>query len=90
MYAAGAIYNKQDAVAQDLLKSYTKEQIAANNQILQAYYATGQYQRLIEIWKIRVAQNPKDTNSRVSLAAAYLLLKRQEECNCRTSNSNSE
>jgi Tfp pilus assembly protein PilF len=38
-------------------------------------YFAGQYNRLVELWKVRVAAAPNEAQNHVSLAAAYLLLK---------------
>lgn len=72
-YATVAIYNKKLTLADELLSRFTADELANNDQILSAYYSAGLYERLLNAWKLRVATDPTNADSHVSLAAAYLL-----------------
>ncbi len=78
-YAATAIYTNNFSVADELLSGLPTSTISANNDILQAYYTTKKYTRLVQLWEDRVKQKEisQDSDlaqSYVSLAAAYLLV----------------
>jgi O-antigen ligase/Flp pilus assembly protein TadD len=75
LYATAAIYNKDFPTATDVLKPLPLLTVASSDQILHALYYAGQYNQLIDLWKVRVQNAPTDVNSRISLAAAYLLIK---------------
>jgi tetratricopeptide (TPR) repeat protein len=70
-YAAAAIYNNNLKTVDELLSGIPTSTIASNNDIVQAYYTTKNYSRLIALWKARVQAEPSAQNH-VSLAAAYL------------------
>jgi tetratricopeptide (TPR) repeat protein len=73
LYAAGLIYIKDDAAFKALMSGVSSSTIAADNDIMSAYYATKQYDKLIELWKIRIADNPADINQKISLAAVQAI-----------------
>ncbi|MDQ3014263.1 MAG: O-antigen ligase family protein, partial [bacterium] len=54
-YAAGAIYAKNSAVAESLLKDLPRPVFVSSDIILQAYHQTGQRAKVIEIMKERIA-----------------------------------
>jgi O-antigen ligase/Tfp pilus assembly protein PilF len=70
-YAASAIYNNDLALSDKLLATTSPSVIAASNDIAQALIATKQYGRLIELFKIKIVQEPT-TQNYVYLASAYL------------------
>ena len=78
LYAAAAIYDKNDALANKILQgppAVATTTIAMNDAILHAYYYAGDYQQVVKMWQERVAADPTNVNNYVSLAGAYLLLK---------------
>ncbi len=72
-YAVSLMYAKKNTEAAQLLKDVPQEQLADNDQILNAYYVSGQYKELLRLWKIRVDLYPKNPQYHLSLAAAYIL-----------------
>jgi tetratricopeptide (TPR) repeat protein len=74
-YAAAAIYAGKDSIATELLKEVPSNDIILSDKILQAYVASGQKQKVIDIWKSRVVLNPTDAQNYISLAVSYLYVK---------------
>ncbi len=72
-YAVSLMYAKKNTEAAQLLKDVPQEELADNDQILNAYYVSGQYKELLKLWKIRVGMYPKNPQYHLSLAAAYIL-----------------
>jgi O-antigen ligase/Flp pilus assembly protein TadD len=69
----------QTAKAKELLKSLEQQQATASNSSRQitdeeinSYVGVGNFEKVLELWQIRVSQKPNDAQSRFSLAAAYL------------------
>lgn len=72
VYAVIAIYNKDDALAEELLIPVFGTVTPDDDRLVSAYTATGQYDKVVVIWKERVEKNPDNPQFRLSLAAAYL------------------
>lgn len=70
-YAAGHYYNGNIPAGDALLSERFGSPIADNDQLLQIYGNLKMYDRVIAIWKLRVAKNPKDQNTNLGLASAY-------------------
>jgi tetratricopeptide (TPR) repeat protein len=74
-YAISALYANDQATVTSVLSKIPKKDLVENDQLLYAYYQLHQYNKVIDLWKARVAETPMDPQSHVSLAAAYLLIK---------------
>jgi O-antigen ligase/tetratricopeptide (TPR) repeat protein len=70
-YAASAVYNNDLKLSDQILSGLSSTTIATSDDLIQAYYTTKNYARLISMWKQRVIEEPSAQNH-VSLAAAYL------------------
>ncbi len=70
-YAMGEYYTGNKAAGDALLTERLGSPVVDNEQLLQAYGNLKMYDRVIAIWKMRVAQNPKDFNINLGLASAY-------------------
>ncbi|MES2437239.1 MAG: O-antigen ligase family protein [Patescibacteria group bacterium] len=73
-YAAAAIYAGEEKLTQELISTFTPEFIAGNDTLLQAYFEKQKFDKILEIWKTRVAKDPMNAKARLSLAAAHLYL----------------
>lgn len=70
-YASALYYAGQTAPADKLLIEGFGTTTVDSDQLVQTYTNTKQYGRLIAVWVMRVAANPKDPNTHLQLAAAY-------------------
>lgn len=77
-YAVAAIYAKEFQTAADLLNPITDAAVS-DERVVKAYYDIKQYDKVLDIWKVRAERNPADPQVHVSLAAAYLLNNRRAE-----------
>lgn len=71
-YAMAAIYAGRNDLAETLLVPAYGTMIIDDDRLVNAYAATKQYNKLVEIWKIRVKNKPGDPQYHLSLAASYL------------------
>ncbi|MBX4192419.1 O-antigen ligase family protein [Candidatus Parcubacteria bacterium] len=72
IYYAIGLYNlDRSKEADKLLIDRYGTTAVDNDRLLQFYMSTKMYDRAIGVWKTRVEKNPKDTQTRVSLAAVY-------------------
>lgn len=71
-YASTAIRAGNSALAEDLLMKKFGTVTPDNEFVLQAYLETKNFGRVVEIAKVRVANNPKNPQILIQLAAAYL------------------
>ncbi len=69
-YAMGQYYAGDKAGGDKLLTDTFGSPVVDNDQLLQAYGNLKMYDRIIAIWKMRVAANPKDFNINLGLASA--------------------
>ncbi len=74
LYGASTIYEGKNTEAAEILKTVATSTLIQNDYILQAYYNTKQYQKVLDTWKARVALDPLNPQIHLSLTAAYLLL----------------
>ena len=72
-YAVALIYAKQFAQAEEILTAIPEKARIMDENIVKAYFAVKAYDRVLAIWKARVALSPNDPQVHVSLAAAELL-----------------
>jgi tetratricopeptide (TPR) repeat protein len=70
-YAAALITNKQDTLAEEILKPALESGDAADARIAAAYANRGRYDKIAEIWEKRIAANETDFKAYFTLAAAY-------------------
>lgn len=70
-YASGLYYAGQAAEADALLTDGFGTVVVNDPRLLQVLVNIKRYDRVIEIWKMRVQQNPNDAQQHVGLAAAY-------------------
>ena len=73
LYAAGLMYAGQNAIADALLTDGFGTVLVDDSRLLQVYTTTRQTERVIGIWKVRVAKNPNDIQTHVGLAQAYFV-----------------
>jgi O-antigen ligase/tetratricopeptide (TPR) repeat protein len=73
LYAGSLYFAGQKAEGDKLLTEKFGSVIVDNDQLLQLYGNTKQYDRVIAIWKIRIEKNPKDENALLGLASAYFV-----------------
>lgn len=71
-YASTAIRAGNNVLAEDLLMNKFGTLTPDNEFVLQAYLETKNFSRVVEIAKARVANNPKNPQILIQLAAAYL------------------
>jgi tetratricopeptide (TPR) repeat protein len=72
IYAATAIYNNNEALAKELLVPIFGTTAINDDRIIRAYATIKRFDKVIQIWKERVKNNPKNLQFKFSLAAAYL------------------
>lgn len=73
-YAAAAVFAGQDERARELLEEEFGTTIVNNRELLRAYSETGQLEKVLAIWQLRVKENPNDPQSWLSLAATHMEL----------------
>jgi O-antigen ligase/cytochrome c-type biogenesis protein CcmH/NrfG len=71
-YAMAAIANKDQKLAQSLLIPVYGTDEINNEKIIKAYLFAENHQKLINIFKKGVAENPNNVTARISLAVSYL------------------
>lgn len=71
-YAVAGIYANDTKLVESLLVPVYGTTIIDNSRILQAYFNTGQFDTVIEIWKLRVAKDPNNPDLHLNLGATYL------------------
>ncbi len=70
-YAAGLYYAGQSAEADALLTERFGSSVVDNNQLLQIFMNLKLYDRAASVWKLRIANSPKDAQLRLGLASVY-------------------
>ncbi|MEX1120414.1 MAG: O-antigen ligase family protein, partial [Candidatus Paceibacterota bacterium] len=78
-YAVGAIYTGNDTLLREILVPEYGSIVVNNNRLLQAYLNKGRMQEVLGILQLRIAENPNDPQTRLSLAAVYLELNRRND-----------
>jgi tetratricopeptide (TPR) repeat protein len=71
IYAVGAMYNKNVALAQELLVPVFGTIEIDDDRVVKALYETGHFTEVLHIWQKRVEKDPASYQKRVSLGAAY-------------------
>ncbi|MSU56447.1 MAG: tetratricopeptide repeat protein, partial [Candidatus Taylorbacteria bacterium] len=71
-YITAAIYSKEFALADELIASSTEPGTRIDERLVKAYFENKQFAKAISLLKLRLEKNPKDPQTHVSLAAAYL------------------
>lgn len=71
LYAGAFYYAGKKAEGDAILKEGFQTVLYDNDQLLQIYTNTKQYDRIIGIWKIRVEADPKNADKHLALASAY-------------------
>ena len=71
-YAVAAVYNGRNDLVEELLVPVYGTVLVDDDILIQAYFDTGQIDKVIGIWEFRVDQSPNNAQYRVSLAASYL------------------
>lgn len=71
-YVASAIYSKEFKLADELLASTTEMSTLTDERLVRAYFENKQFPKVIALLKLRLAKNPNDPQTHISLAAAYL------------------
>jgi O-antigen ligase/tetratricopeptide (TPR) repeat protein len=71
LYAGGLFYSGQKVVADKLLTDRFGSVITDDDQLLQVYTNTKQWDRVIAIWQLRVKNTPANPDFHLGLAAAY-------------------
>lgn len=79
LYAASMLYTGDAIRFKTIIGPLSTTTIINSDYILQAYYDTKQYLKVIEIWKARVAETPNDIQKRIALTSAYLLNKNTQQ-----------
>ena len=73
LYAGALYYAGQKAQGDAVLTEKFGTVLVDNDELIQLYTNTKQYDRVIGIWKLRVSSAPKDTNALLGLAGAYFV-----------------
>ncbi len=73
-YAVAAIYADQSALAEQLLGTKDKALLTTDQRFINAYAVKKQYSKLLSIYSAKLKADPKDSQTRVSLAAVYLAM----------------
>ncbi|MBI2046274.1 MAG: O-antigen ligase family protein [Parcubacteria group bacterium] len=82
VYAMAALYAGQNDLAKELLVSVYGTMIIDDDRLIGAYAATGQYDKVIAIWKLRLEKDPNNPQYHLSLGASYLQIgERQQAIN---------
>lgn len=72
LYVIALLYSGQKTQADQVLMQGYGTVVVDDSRILKTYFDLKMFDRVVEIWKVRVAANPTDLQTRVSLAAGYL------------------
>lgn len=74
MYAIGALYAKDNSLADEIVSRIPEEKLATDERLLAAYVDTGNFLKAIQAIELRAALRPDDLETRFRLAAGYLLV----------------
>lgn len=77
-YAASFLYNHDPAGSDKVLQERYGTTTIDSNQLLQAYINFGMWERVKNIWALRVNGSPDNTQYRLALAASYLKLEERQ------------
>ncbi|MBI3632769.1 MAG: O-antigen ligase family protein [Candidatus Vogelbacteria bacterium] len=81
IYAIAAIYSKKDGdpVIQNIMKNNFGNDVPDDDRFVSAYASLGRYDRVIEIWRKKISQDPNNPQLHISLAASLLAGNRRAE-----------
>lgn len=79
IYAVTAIYAGRNDIANKLLMEGFGTIAYPDDRLARAYFDTGQFNRIVEIWQMKVKQNPMDSRAHSALAIAYVKVGRISE-----------
>ncbi len=71
LYAISAIYTKNDSVLKELASKLDPQVIVSDNRFLSTYVNVGDYNSALNILNIRLQADPKNKDTRLSLASVY-------------------
>jgi tetratricopeptide (TPR) repeat protein len=71
-YAMAAIYAGETDLEKELLLSVSESIIIDSDRLISAYAAVERYNKVIEIWKLRLEKDPNNPQYHLSLGASYL------------------
>ncbi len=71
LYASALFYSGDKTDADALLIQGFGSTIVDDSRLLQVYVNTKQYDRVVQIWQLRVKNDPENTQDELGLAAAY-------------------
>lgn len=74
-YALGLMLLGNQEQAEEILESIPESYIYFDDRLLNAFAETKQFQKVLEIWQVRVQANPQNIQFRQSLVASYLSLR---------------
>ncbi len=78
MLAVASVYRGNFEQADELLEGFFGETIIDNSRLLQVYINTQNWERVRDIWQLRVDKQPNNSQNRISLAASLLQLEDRE------------
>ncbi|MBI2618369.1 O-antigen ligase family protein [Candidatus Kaiserbacteria bacterium] len=71
-YAVGAIYAKEDSLLEELLLPVFGTTVVDNDRLMRAYFNNNRLDKVLEIWQLRVKEQPENSQVYLGLAATYL------------------
>ena len=74
IYAIGALYARQDTLAEELLNSLSEQVYYFDERVFRAYADRGDHQALLSIIAKRIELQPQNASYRLTRAAIYLNL----------------
>lgn len=72
IYAVALIYNNDNAKADALLAEIYGDEVVVDDRLINAYAATKQFGRVIEIWQKKIELEPANSQYHIYLSASYL------------------
>lgn len=79
IYTIGAIYTKNNAVLTEMSSKISQDVIIRDDRFLQAYANVGDYQMAINILNARIQIDPKNVQSKLSLASIYATIGQKQK-----------
>jgi tetratricopeptide (TPR) repeat protein len=79
MHAVAAIYNGDNALADQILVDFFGTDVVDSPRLIQAYANQGDMDKVVAIWELRVENQPNNAQFRLALAAAYLEIEEREQ-----------
>ncbi len=79
MYAIGALYAKDEKLANDLIATLPREYILEDDRFINVLVDLGRYQDIIDILSARIAEGKDEAQNNISLSIAYLRLGQRQK-----------